>query len=164
MLRQGPAGAAVDYSPTLGEMAQTLAAVRERLAGIEAKPGLGLTTVGLDQQIEAAGQRAGTRAGTALAAALEEMVDRTATRRDQRWWVAVAGRRAAGGGAVVCAARGTAWGGWQLARGVADRRQFLAGRAGADAGGGNPSGFNRLVQLSQAGAGAPVARCIAGIS
>ena len=30
--------------------------------------------------------------------------------------------------------------------------------------GGNPSGFNRLVQLSQAGGGAPVARCIAGIS
>ena len=43
-LRQAVAGQTTpDYALTLGEMAQTLAALQERLAGIEAKPALGLT-------------------------------------------------------------------------------------------------------------------------
>lgn len=127
-------------------MAQTLAAVRERLAGIKAKPGLGLTTVGLGQQIEAAGQRAGTRAGTALAAGAVAV---GALLGVALWYVLPAVLPGEAGNWLAASLIGGSprQAGQALMRGAATR-----------------PGFNRLVQLSQACGGAPVARCIAGIS
>lgn len=171
MLRQGQAAAAVDYSPTLGEMAQTLAAVQERLAGIEAKPGLRLTAAGLGQQIEAAGQRAGAALAVGAAAqqaatqALEGLVGRAYVRREQRQWLAVA----AAGGMLLGVALWYVlpavlpWGGgdW-LAASLIGGSPWQAGQVLMRAG--NPSGFRRLVRLSQACGSQPVARCIAGIT
>ena len=152
-------------------MAQTLAAVRKRLAGIEAKPGLGLTTVGLDQQIEAAGQRAGAALAVGAAAqqaatqALEGLVGRAYVRREQRQWLAVA----AAGGMLLGVALWYVlpavlpWGGgdW-LAASLIGGSPWQAGQVLMRAG--NPSGFRRLVRLSQACGSQPVARCIGGIS
>jgi hypothetical protein len=99
--------AAVDYSPTLGEMAKTLAAVQSRLAAIEGKPGLGVTPQMFRQQIEEAGHRAGEQAGRAMvegAAAqsaatreLQALVGRARTRKDQWEWLGVA----VGGGIIL---------------------------------------------------------------
>ena len=175
-LRQAVAGqTAPDYALTLGEMAQTLAALQERLAGIEAKPALGLTAAAFGQQIEEAGQRAGARAGQALAEGaaaqravtyeLEGLVGRAYVRREQRQWLAVA----AAGGVVLGVALWYVlpavlpWGGgdW-LAASLIGGSPWQAGQALMRAG--NPSGFNRLVHLSQACGSQPVARCIAGIA
>ena len=175
MLRQGQAVAAVDYSPTLGEMAQTLAAVQERLAGIEAKPALGLTAAAFSQQIEEAGQRAGARAGQAMAEGaaaqraatheLEGLAGRAYVCRRQRQWlaVAVAGGVLLGVGLWYVLPAMLPWGGgdW-LAASLIGGSPWQAGQALMRAG--NPSGFNRLVHLSQACGSQPVARCIAGIA
>jgi len=175
MLRQGQAVAAVDYSPTLGEMAQTLAALQERLAGIEAKPALGLTAAALRQQIEEAGQRAGARAGQVLAEgaaaqhaathALEGLVGRAHVRREQRQWlaVAVAGGMLLGVGLWYVLPAVLPWGGgdW-LAASLIGGSPWQAGQVLMRAG--SPSGFTRLVDLSQACGSQPVARCIAGIA
>ena len=175
-LRQTVTGqTAPDYALTLGEMAQALAAMQERLAGIEAKPALGLTAAALRQQIEEAGQRAGARAGQALAEgaaaqraathALEGLVGRAHVRREQRQWLAVA----VAVGMLLGVALGYVlpavlpWGGgdW-LAASLIGGGPWQAGQVLMRAG--NPSGFNRLVQLSQACGSQPVARCIAGIA
>ena len=98
--RQGQEAPAVDYSPTLGEMAKTLQAMQGRLAAIEGKPALGLTPQLFRQVIEDAGQRAGERAGRAMADGaaaqsaatreLQALVGRAHTRKDQREWLGVA--------------------------------------------------------------------------
>ena len=98
--RQGQEAPAVDYSPTLGEMAKTLQAVQGRLAAIEGKPALGLTPQLFREVMEDAGQRAGERAGRAMADGaaaqsaapreLQSLVGRAHTRKDQREWLDVA--------------------------------------------------------------------------
>ena len=170
-----PAAETVDYSPTLGAMAQSLEALRERVTGIEAKPALGLTAAALRQQIEAAGQRAGARADQALAEGaaaqraamheLEGLVGRVHVRREQQQWLAVAVvvGMLLGVGLWYVLPAVLPWGGgdW-LAASLIGGSPWQAGQVLMRAG--NPSGFTRLVHLSQACGSQPVARCIAGIA
>jgi len=93
------AGAAVDYSPTLGGMARTLQVVEGRLRAIEGKPGLALTPAQFEADIRAAGGWAGEQGGSAVrmaASALTEakrefegVLGGAGTRREQRAWVGV---------------------------------------------------------------------------
>jgi hypothetical protein len=94
--RQVQAQVPADYSPTLGEMAKTLEALRQRLAAIEAKPALGVTAETWQRQIREAGQLAASEAASVVRAAaqrqsdvllaLEATVDRAQSAREERGW------------------------------------------------------------------------------
>ncbi|MBW4091872.1 MAG: hypothetical protein HIU82_12315 [Proteobacteria bacterium] len=98
-LRPEQGAPAVDYSLTLGEMAQTLATMQARLAEIRAQPALRLTPAAFAQQIAEAGQRAGARAGQVMAEGavaqsaatreLETLIGRAYMRKEQRQWLGV---------------------------------------------------------------------------
>jgi Family of unknown function (DUF6118) len=98
--RQGQEAPAVNYSPTLGEIAKTLQAVQGRLAAIEGKPALGVTPQMFRQQIDEAGPRAGEQAGRAMVEGaatqsaatreLQALVGQARTRKDQREWLDMA--------------------------------------------------------------------------
>jgi hypothetical protein len=64
--QQGQEARSVDYSLTLGEMAQTLQGLQGRLAAIEGKPALAVTPAVYREQIAAAARLAAEVAGRAL--------------------------------------------------------------------------------------------------
>ncbi len=157
--RQGQE-AAVDYSPTLGEMAKTLTAVQSRLAAIEGKPALSLTPQLFRQQIEDAGQRAGEWAGRAMAEGaaaqstavreLRVLVGQARTRKDQRGWLAFAAVGGAMAGLLlirVLVAVLPGPGDWLAAR-LIGGGPWWAGQVLMDDA--DPAAFARMVKLDQA--------------
>ena len=173
--RQDQEAPAVDYSPTLGEMAKTLQAVQGRLAAIEGKPALGLTPQLFRQVIEDAGQRAGERAGRAMADGaaaqsaatreLQALVGRAHTRKDQREWlgVAVAGGVMLGVVLMYLLVTVLPWGGgdW-LAASLVGGGPWQAGQTlMRDA---DPASFDKMVKLYNVCGPRPVEFCTAAIA
>lgn len=98
--RQGQP-AAPDYSPTLGEMAQELRAVGQRLAAIEGHPALRLTPGEIGQQVAAGVRQAGEDAAKGHAAAgarldeavreLRALIGAAHSQVAQQWRMLIAG-------------------------------------------------------------------------
>ena len=173
--RQGQEAPAIDYSPTLGEMAKTLLAVQGRLAAIEGKPALGLTPQLFRQVIEDAGQRAGERAGRAMADGaaaqsaatreLQALVGRARTRKDQREWLGVAAACGVMLGVMLMYLLATVlpWGGgdW-LAASLVGGGPWQAGQTlMRDA---DPTSFDKMVRLYNVCGARPVEFCTAAIA
>lgn len=171
--RQGQE-AAVDYSPTLGEMAKTLTAVQSRLAAIEGKPALGVTPQMFRQQIEEAGQRAGEQAGLAMAEGaaaqstavreLQVLVGQARTRKDQRGWLAFAAVGGVMAGLLlirVLVAVLPGPGDWLAAR-LIGGGPWWAGQVLMDDA--DPAAFARMVKLDQACGDHQVEFCTAAIT
>jgi hypothetical protein len=94
--RQGEKAQTVDYSPTLGGMAQRLQALEQRLTEIERAPALVMTPSVFREQMEEIGASAGQVAGRALmegaqaqraaTEALREVTTQARAAREQRLW------------------------------------------------------------------------------
>lgn len=167
--RQGQE-AAVDYSPTLGEMAKTLTAVQSRLAAIEGKPALGVTPQMFRQQIEDAGQWAGRAMAEGAAAQstavreLQVLVGQARTRKDQRGWLAFAAVGGAMAGLLlirVLVAVLPGPGDWLAAR-LIGGGPWWAGQVLMDDA--DPAAFARMVKLDQACGDHQVEFCTAAIT
>jgi hypothetical protein len=174
--QQGREAKSVDYSLTLGEMAQALEGLQARLAAIEGKPLLAMTPAIYREQIVAAARSAGEAAGRALEAGaaaqsaaaceLREVTSRVRGAREQRWWLA----GAAGGGVLgglllwvaVIVLLPLDWGTSLVALPLAHGDRWGAGLVflrEAD-----PARFDRLAKLSQACGPMPVDQCAAAIA
>lgn len=167
--------AAVDYSPTLGEMAKALTVVQSRLAAIEGKPGLALTPQMFRQQIEDAGWHAGERAGRAMAEGaaaqstatreLQALVGQARTRKDQRESLGVA----VGAGVilgvvlirVLIAVLPGGGGDWLAARLIGGGPWWAGQVLMQDA---DPTAFARMIKLDQVCGDHRVGFCTAAIT
>lgn len=143
--------AAVDCSPTLGGMADTLQALEGRLRAIEGKPALELTPARFEDGIRMAVHWAGEQGRAAMQAVVTELVEarrefqgvlaRARTRREQQTWVITA---AALGVVGACWCGTWQWrccrGAWERDCGVGGRRRTVGSRADADTGG-KPGGM-----------------------
>jgi hypothetical protein len=94
--RQGERAPAVDYSPTLGSMANRLQSIEQRLTAIERQPALAMTPSVFRERMEEIGASAGQVAGRALlegaqaqraaTEALREVTTQARAAREQRLW------------------------------------------------------------------------------
>lgn len=172
--RQGQQ-AAPDYSPTLGQMAQELRAVGQRLAAIEGHPALRLTPGEIGHQVAAGVRQANddaakghAAAGARLAEAVRELgalIGAAHSQVAQQWHMLIAG--------VVGAVLGfllwyplvwlTPWGGgdW-LAASLLGSSKWEAGQVllrEAD-----PATWDRIVRLAQACGAQPTEACAAAMA
>jgi hypothetical protein len=94
--RQGEKVPAVDYSPTLGSMAQRLQVIEQRLTEIERQPALAMTPSVFRERMAAIGEsvgqvasgvmREGAQAQRAATEALREVTTQARAAREQRLW------------------------------------------------------------------------------
>jgi hypothetical protein len=173
--QQGQEAKSVDYSLTLGEMAQTLEGLQARLAAIEGTPWLAMTPAIYREQIAAAARSAAAVAGrvleegaaaqSAAARDLREATRKVREARAQRWWLAGAGVIGGVGGVLLwfmliallpsstgdtLATLPLGGGPWQAGAALMQRD--------------NPASFDRMVSLYRACGEQATEQCVAAIT